>query len=182
MNVVNVLFYKCNLPPEAFKELLAKTLNLWPGMSLFSFGKKQNSEYICACVRIGINTDAGRDRDGDRYNVIVVSVFPTDARGGSSFSGAAIRCLWDSYRWEIRRTPWTTLLAGLGRGKKSERTGWRNMWMSQGLGCLCWRVRVPRNQAPVLKNPRGLERLLSQDCFVCLFYFLSLGFLFNHKW
>lgn len=26
MNVVNVLFYKCNLPPEVFKELLA---NIW---------------------------------------------------------------------------------------------------------------------------------------------------------
>lgn len=98
-------------------------------------------------MHIGINIDVGRDRDGDRYNVTVFSVFPSDARVVSSFSGVAIRCLWDSYRWEIRRTPWTTLRQGWGmeRSQRGLAEGTRD---------------EPRIRLPLLKG-QGPKKLSS---------------------
>ena len=53
MNVVNVLFYKCNLPPEAFKELLA---NIWRAQlnsmtrNFIALIMKEARIYIFMCV------------------------------------------------------------------------------------------------------------------------------------
>lgn len=57
--MVNILFYKCNLPPEAFKEILPKIwraqLNSMTGNFIVLIMKKHKCINIYACVNVDID-------------------------------------------------------------------------------------------------------------------------------